>query len=126
MKYDCNSTACSSDNRQLFEDNFNFLPEMFYNGIEKVVERLMDSENLAPMTDPIRLTSLILNNVTSISEKKEHLIADFYKYQYHRDFFANYIPASFKSSWIFKVPFFLLCFFAIKRFFFNFCLFLYF
>jgi hypothetical protein len=117
MKYDCNETSCSSDNQKLFEDNFNFLPEILYNGIEKTVERLMDSENLSAITDPMRLTSLILSNVTSISKMKDYLMADFYKYQYHRDFFANYIPASFKSSWIFKVPFFLLCFFAIKFFF---------
>ncbi len=120
MKYDCNLTSCSSDNQILFEDNFNFLPEILYNGIEKKVERLMESENLSAMTDPIRLTSLILSNVTSISQMKDYLRADFYKYIHHKDFFANYIPTSFKNIWTYKVLFFLFCFFLLCLFFVSF------
>jgi hypothetical protein len=110
MKYDCNETSCSSDNQKLFEDNFNFLPEILYNGIEKTVERLMDSENLSAITDPMRLTSLILSNVTSISQMKGSLMADFFKYQYHKDFFTNNIPTSFKSFLNFKVFYFIFYF----------------
>jgi hypothetical protein len=101
MKYDCNTTSCSSDNQKLFEDNFNFLPGLLYNGIDEIVESFIDSNNVSAMTDPIILTNLIMSNVTSISQMKDYLMADFFKYQNHRDFFDKYIPG--KSNWTFKV-----------------------
>ena len=103
MKYDCNSTNCSSDNRKLFEDNFNFLPELMYKGIDKIVDTFIDSDNVSTLTDPIILTNLIISNVTSISQMKDRLMADFFKYQNHRDFLDKYIPETFNSSWTFRV-----------------------
>ncbi len=103
MKYDCNETGCSSDNQKLFEDNFNFLPELLYKGIDKIVDTFTDSDNVSAMTNPIKLTNLIMSNMTSISQMKDRLIVDYFKYQYHRDFFDKYIPDTFNSSWTFKV-----------------------
>ena len=80
MKYDCNLTGCNDNNHQLFEDKFNFLPDILYNGIEEIIERFVDSDNISSATDPIQLTNLIMDNVTSISQMKSLLIANFFKY----------------------------------------------